>query len=48
MKAGHAAQAARVAAETVDVGPSGVVGHPPCVRVERVLLVDVVILFVPG
>lgn len=48
MKAGLAADAAGIATETVDVGPSGVVGQPPRLRVERVLLVYVVVLFVPG
>lgn len=46
--AGLAVEAAGEAAETVDVGPSGVVGNPPGFGVERVLLVDVVILSVPG
>lgn len=48
LKAGLAAKATGIATETVDVGPSGVVGYPPCLRVERVLLIYVVILFVPG
>ena len=48
MKAGLAAKAAGIATETVDVGPSGVVGHPPGLGVERILLVYVIILFVPG
>lgn len=48
MKAGLAVKAAGIATETVDVGPSGVVGHPPRLGVERVLLIYVVILFVPG
>lgn len=46
--AGLAVQAAGEAAETVDVGPPGVVGYPPGLGVERVLLVDVVVLAVPG
>lgn len=46
--AGLAVEAAGEAAETVDVGPPGVVGYPPCLGVERVLLVDVVVLSVPG
>lgn len=41
-----AIEAARIATETVDVGPSGVVGYPSGLRVERVLFVYVVILFV--
>lgn len=45
--AGLAVEAAGEAAETVDVGPSGVVGNPPGLGVEGVLLVDVVILSVP-
>lgn len=48
MKAGLATEAARIATETVDVGPSGVVGYPPCLGVEWVLLIDVIILFVSG
>ncbi len=48
MKAGQATEAACKATETVDVGPSGVVGYPPRCGVERVLFVDVVKLFVPG
>lgn len=48
LKAGLATEAARIATETVDVGPSGVVGYPPCLGVERVLLIDVIILFVSG
>lgn len=43
-----AIEAARIATETVDVGPSGVVGYPSGLRVERVLFVYVVILFVSG
>lgn len=46
MKSSLAPEAAGVAAETVDVGPPWVVGHPPSSRVERVLLVYVVIFFV--
>lgn len=46
--AGLAVQAAGEAAETVDVGPPGVVRYPPGLGVERVLLVDVVVLSVPG
>lgn len=46
--AGLAVQAAGEAAETVDVGPPGVVGYAPGLGVERVLLVDVVVLSVPG
>lgn len=48
MKAGLATEAAVIATETVDVGPSGVVGHPPRLGVERVILIYVVIFFVPG
>lgn len=48
VKAGLAAEVAGIATETVDVGPSGVVRHPPCLWVERVLLVYVIVLFVPG
>lgn len=46
--AGLAVQAAGEAAETVDVGPPGVVGYAPGLGVERVLLVDVIVLSVPG
>lgn len=46
--AGLAVEATGEAAETVDVGPPGVVGYPPGLGVERVLLVDVVVLSVPG
>lgn len=48
MEAGLATEAARKATETVDVGPSGVVGYSPRLGVERVLFVYVVKLFVPG
>lgn len=48
MKTGLAAKAAGIATETVDVGPSGVVGHSSCLRIEWVLLIYVIILFVPG
>lgn len=48
LKAGLAAKAAGIATETMDVGPSGVVGYSPCLRIERVLLIYVIILFVPG
>lgn len=48
MEAGLATKAAGIATETVDVGPSGVVGYPPRLGVERVLFIYVVILFVPG
>lgn len=47
MKAGLATETAGIATETVDVRPSGVVGHPACLGVERVLLIYVVILSVP-
>lgn len=46
--AGLAVEAAGEAAETGDVGPPGVVRYPPGLRVKRVLLVDVVVLSVPG
>lgn len=46
--AGLAVEAAGEAAEAVDVGPPGVVGYAPGFRVERVLLVDVVVLSIPG
>lgn len=46
--AGLAVKAAGEAAETVDVGPPGVVGYPPGLGVKWVLLVDVVVLSVPG
>lgn len=48
MKAGLAAKTAGIATETVDVGPSGVIGYPPRLRVERVLLIYVIIFFIPG
>lgn len=47
MEAGLATEAAGIATETVDVGPSGVVGYPPGLGIEGVVLVYVVILFVP-
>lgn len=46
--AGLAVEAAGEAAEAVDVGPPGVVGYAPGFGVERVLLVDVVVLSIPG
>lgn len=48
MKAGLAAKTAGITTETVDVGPSWVIGHPPCLRVEWVLLIYVIIFFIPG
>lgn len=48
MKAGLAAKAADVAAETVRVGPSGVKRQPARLWVERVFLIDVVVLLLPG
>ena len=48
MQAGLAAHAAAVAAEAVDVGPAGVVGHAARLGVERILLVYVIIVPVPG
>lgn len=48
MKAGLAAEAAGIATETVDVGPSGVVGYPSRLGVEWVLFIYVIILFIPG
>lgn len=48
MKVGLATEAARIATETVDVGPSGVEGYPPSLGVERVLLIYVIILSVSG
>lgn len=48
MKAGLAAEAAGIATKTVDVGPSGVVGYPSRLGVERVLFIYVIVLFVPG
>lgn len=48
MEAGLATKTACIATETVDVGPSGVVGYPPCFRVEGVLFIYVIILFVSG
>lgn len=49
MEAVLAAHAAAVAAEAVHVGEVGVRrGYPPRPRVERVLLVDVVVISFPG
>lgn len=49
MEAILAAHAATVAAEAVHIGVVGVLGaYPPHSRVERVFLVDVVIISFPG
>lgn len=49
VEAGLAAHAAAVAAEAVHVGEVGVLsGDPPDPRVERILLVNVVVIPLPG
>lgn len=49
VEAALAAHAAAVAAEAVHVGEVGVLrGYPPRPRVERILLVDVVVISFPG
>lgn len=49
VQAALAAHAAAVAAEAVHVGEVGVLGaDPPGPRVERILLVDVVVISFPG
>lgn len=49
VEAGLAAHAAAVAAEAVHVGEVGVLsGDPPDPRVERILLVNVVVISLPG
>lgn len=49
VEAGLAAHAAAVAAEAVHVGEVGVLsGYPPDPRVERILLVNVVVIPLPG
>lgn len=49
MEAALAALAAAVAAEAVHVGEVGVLGaHPPGPGVERILLVDVVVVSFPA
>lgn len=48
MQAGLAPEAAGKTTETVDVGPSGVVGHSPRFGVEWILLVYVIKHFVSG
>lgn len=48
MKAGLATKAAGIATETVDVGPSRVVGYPARLGVEWVLFIYVIILLIPG